>query len=191
MKLKEGMLLFHGSYAPVEAIDLSLCESGKDFGRGFYLTSDFNQAKSFVRTSLIKAKKRGLVPEDRDYGFVSSFRFIKIDHDVKVHEFVGTDKEWLWFISMNRRAQLAERLNVLVDSSICQSDVIIGKIANDTTNPVIAAYLNGLYGDVMSDRAVQIAIEQLMPDRLKDQFCFLSEKAISCLNPQEVRKYVN
>ena len=39
--MKDGMLLFHGSYVPVENIDLSKCFSGKDFGRGFYLTSTF------------------------------------------------------------------------------------------------------------------------------------------------------
>ena len=44
MKLKEGMLLFHGSYTKVESIDLNQCLKGKDFGKGFYLTSDPNQA---------------------------------------------------------------------------------------------------------------------------------------------------
>ncbi len=52
MKLKDGMLLFHGSYTPVEKIDLERCAKGKDFGRGFYLTSDLNQARNFIRSSI-------------------------------------------------------------------------------------------------------------------------------------------
>lgn len=36
--LRTGDVLYHGSYAKVDHIDLSLCVSGKDFGRGFYLT---------------------------------------------------------------------------------------------------------------------------------------------------------
>jgi len=29
------MKVYHGSYAETGVIDLSLCETGKDFGRGF------------------------------------------------------------------------------------------------------------------------------------------------------------
>ena len=39
MTLKDGMLLYHGSYTSVESISLDQCARGKDFGRGFYLTS--------------------------------------------------------------------------------------------------------------------------------------------------------
>ena len=53
MKLKDGMLLYHGSYAYVEEIDLAQCVEGKDFGKGFYLTSNPNQARSFIRSSII------------------------------------------------------------------------------------------------------------------------------------------
>lgn len=120
--LEDGMILYHGSYAPINKIDLSLCAQGKDFGKGFYLTENFEQAKKFIGTSLRKAKN-------------------------------------------------------------------IGKIANDTTNPTIMAYLNGLYGDVKSDTAINFAISRLMPDNLKNQYCFLSERAVSCLEFVEVNRY--
>ena len=51
MKLNDGLLLFHGSYTPVENIDLKLCDPGKDFGQGFYLTSDLNQAQNIYQIS--------------------------------------------------------------------------------------------------------------------------------------------
>lgn len=54
------MKLYHASYTIVRDIDLSKCEQDKDFGKGFYLTTDFSQAKSFIKTSCLKAirKKR-------------------------------------------------------------------------------------------------------------------------------------
>ena len=61
-KLKNGMILFHGSYAKVEKIDLGMCANAKDFGKGFYLTSDVNQARSFIKSSLIKAQNLGDAP---------------------------------------------------------------------------------------------------------------------------------
>ena len=56
MKLKDGMMLYHGSYTSVQNIDLTKCAAGKDFGKGFYVTADELQAKNFIRTSLLKAK---------------------------------------------------------------------------------------------------------------------------------------
>ena len=41
----------------------------------------------------------------------------------------------------------------LINNEIINAERVIGKIANDTTNPVITTYLNGLYGDVKSDKA--------------------------------------
>ena len=41
---------------------------------------------------------------------------------------------------------LSEDLQIpLITGKIFDAEIIIGKIANDTTNPVITAYLNGLY----------------------------------------------
>ena len=35
----------------------------------------------------------------------------------------------------------------------------------------------------------EIAIDQLMPEHLIDQYCFLTQRAIDCLEFQEARKY--
>ena len=52
--LTDGMLLYHGSFTQVPQIDLHKCRQGKDFGRGFYLTSSYQQAQQFVPTSVNK-----------------------------------------------------------------------------------------------------------------------------------------
>ncbi len=189
-KLKNGMLLFHGSYSAVEKIDLELCNSGKDFGKGFYLTSDLNQARSFIRASILKAKNGGEIPPDQNYGYISSFRYCAPEESIPFHEFPTTDREWLWFIAQNRRDQFAKRLRLKIDPAIFRSEIIIGKIANDKTNATITAYLAGLYGEIESDEAVNDTIKRLMPDKLEDQFCFLTKRAVDCLAFQEARKYV-
>ena len=189
MTLKDGMLLYHGSYTSVESISLDQCARGKDFGRGFYLTSDLNQAQAFVKRSVKKAKDIGEAPLSQDHGFISSYRFHAPQNNLKVHFFQEANREWLWFVALNRRSNLAEILLDEMDFSMRDADIVVGKIANDTTNPVITTYLNGLYGDVRSEDAINAAIIRLMPEHLVDQYCFLTQRAIDCLVFQEARKY--
>ncbi len=189
MKLTDGMLLYHGSYVPVEKVDLNKCDAGKDFGRGFYLTADKKQAQSFIKTSLLKAKVRKIIPDNQNYGYVTCYRYHAASEDIPVFEFSDANTEWLWFIALNRRNKLAGALSSMINKIIFNSEIIIGKIANDTTNPVITAYLNGLYGEVSEGRSAQMAISLLLPNRLKEQYCFLTQRAIACLETVEVDRY--
>ena len=84
---------------------------------------------------------------------------------------------------------MADEFRTDLNKELLNSEIIIGKIANDTTNPTLIAYLNGLYGNVKSQTAIQFAINQLMPDKLKEQYCFLSERAIACLEFVEANRY--
>ncbi len=60
-------------------------------------------------------------------------------------------------------------------------DIIGGKIADDMTNITLVTYINGAFGEVGSDEADSLCIGRLLPERLKDQFCFRSDKALSAL----------
>ena len=60
-------------------------------------------------------------------------------------------------------------------------DVISGKIANDDTNTTIMAYMGNVFGKMGSESADKVCIGLLIPERLKDQFCFRSVKALSKL----------
>ena len=40
--------LYHGSNVAIEQIDLSRSKRGKDFGQGFYLNANPDQAKAYV-----------------------------------------------------------------------------------------------------------------------------------------------
>ena len=54
-------------------------------------------------------------------------------------------------------------------------------MANDNTIPVLNLYLKGAYNE-------DEAIKRLMPQKLKDQYVFKTEEAVSILKLIEVRK---
>jgi hypothetical protein len=168
--------LFHGSYMVVEKPDLKKCEAGKDFGKGFYLTTDVDQARRFVKSAVGKALKNGMVSEPRKKGYVSIFTCGSTE-GLRVFEFKTADKEWLHCVASHRRSGLMPG----EEKKWKDYDIIVGKIANDNTNQVITAYINGVYGEVGSDTADRIAIGLLLPEKLTDQICFRTQKAINTL----------
>ena len=60
-------------------------------------------------------------------------------------------------------------------------DVIEGKIANDDTNTTIMAYMGNVFGEMGSEQSDKMCISLLLPERLQDQFCFRTDKALSKL----------
>lgn len=43
------MILYHGTNVEFDAIDLAKSKPNKDFGQGFYLTADYEQALAMAR----------------------------------------------------------------------------------------------------------------------------------------------
>lgn len=189
MKLQSGMLLYHGSYAAISKIDLNICAQGKDFGAGFYLSDDLKQARSFIPRSIQKAVQLNILKNRSPQGFVSVFRYNAPESALPYYEFGEANREWLWYVSMNRRKNLWNDLKIKLANELLCAEIIVGKIANDTTNPTITAWLNGIYGSIQSERSADIAIEILLPNRLKEQYCFKSQKAIDCLKLEEIIAY--
>lgn len=176
MILKNGISLYHGSYAKIEKIDLSNCLDGKDFGAGFYLTTDYEQAAKFLKTSIAKAEKNKLIEPAAKSGYVNTFRFEKLC-DISIYDFKKADKSWLHYVAGNRKTGIFEKeLNELQ-----AYDVISGKIANDATNRVITAYINNVYGEPGSRFADRTAISLLLPNKLSNQVCFKTKLSVSCL----------
>lgn len=176
LKLNDGMLLYHGSYTEISSIDLSKCKQGKDFGRGFYLTSSYEQARNFVPLSINKQIKEGNLPADCTVGYISVFR-LHLTDSISVYNFQAADKEWLHFVAANRRKSLFPEIK----QNYMAYDIIGGKIANDRTARTLQLYTSGGYGVPGSDEANGIAIMTLLPNRLEDQFCFCNEKATASL----------
>ena len=185
----EGISLYHGSYAGIDEIELDKCDDGKDFGKGFYLTPSKKPAVAFIRTSLAKAKTKHLIPADRDYGFVTEFEYQPVK-GVKSYEFPSVGRDWLYYISINRRKALSEDLRPLLSQNFDCYDILTGKIADDATNTTLNAFLTGTFGPASDEAATNFAIGLLLPNRLDNQVCFRTEKALACLKRIGCEKYV-
>ncbi|MBP5639428.1 MAG: DUF3990 domain-containing protein [Victivallales bacterium] len=189
MRLCDGMTLYHGSYTPVEKIDLLYTSSQKDFGKGFYLTSDISQAQRFISTSILKAVRSKIIDTKQQFGYVSSFVFHGNPKDFRCFEFPEADEQWLRFVAFNRSRILDTSFLNMIPSDILAADIICGKVANDKTNPTITAYLGGVFGDLADKTAIETAIRLLRTNELKDQYCFLTQRAVQCLDFKEATRY--
>ena len=175
-ELIEGDTLFHGSCCEVQNADLSRCRKHKDFGQGFYLTTSREQAANFALLSTEKAISDGLTSCRQKYGVVSSFTF-HASEELQVKIFPDADTQWLHCVVGHRKKNLFQ--NFVND--LAPYDIIGGKIANDDTNATILAYIAGTFGTIGSLRSEEICISLLLPERLKDQYCFRTERALKSL----------
>lgn len=175
-ELKDNVLLYHGSYCEVQIPALEKCARYKDFGRGFYLTTSKRQAENFARISVTKAIANETVNAEQKYGVVSAFRF-KMDSELLIKCYPTADAEWLHCVVGHRRKKYFSKLV----QELRNIDIVGGKIANDNTNATITTYMAGAYGEVGTKSADDICISLLLPERLEDQFCFRTLKALTCI----------
>lgn len=178
IKIKDGIFLFHGSYTPVSKVDLSVCNSGLDFGKGFYLTASFEQAYKYVPLAVKKARMLGRISKDFlvDDGYISVFKF-HYDPNLLIHCFYSADSEWLHFVSANRKPELFPALLKKYETT----DIVMGKIADDQTARTLQQYINEYYGVPGSPEADKDAIKRLLPNRLENQYCFRTLDAVKSL----------
>lgn len=176
LKLHDGMKLYHGSYCEVSSPNLAKCAVFKDFGKGFYLTSSKEQAESFINIALKKARTNGIIPENQRYGVISTFEYCHNDMLAR-HMFDEVGSEWLHCVVGHRKRNIFQDLV----HEMKRYDVVAGKIADDATNFIITTYMAGAYGKIGSKEADSLCISMLLPERLKDQYCFRTDKALKCL----------
>ena len=174
-ELHSYMRLYHGSYTEVRLPDLSRCSRFKDFGRGFYLTSSEEQARSFARISARKAFENGVI-SSRGPGIVSAFLCVD-PSALQVLEYPTADADWLHCVVGHRRRRTFPEWVRKLEGY----DVVSGKIANDNTNATITAYMQGIFGEPGSEAADRVCIGLLLPERLQDQYCFRTGRALQTL----------
>lgn len=163
----KNKIVYHGSYMEVREPDLSLCQKGKDFGQGFYITTDKRQAINFAKNIANR--------HDLSEGVLNVYKLSDLD-DLQVYEFLDTNEEWLNCVIGYRKNQYKS-----FAAPFEQYEVLIGKIADDDTSQVINAYMQGVFGLVGSESAIHIARQRFLTNRLKNQICLKSEKALQKL----------
>lgn len=133
-----------------------------DFGKGFYTTSDLDQAIRWARRTVLRLKIGNAcvtVYEIDDEKLLS----------LRILRFMQPDAEWLHFVVANRKGAM----------QTADWDLICGSVANDQTMPVIDLYLDGMYDE-------EETVRRLLPQKLKDQYAFKTEAAIRLLRCKEV-----
>jgi len=153
--------LYHGSTLNIEHIDLTKSRPNKDFGQGFYLSADYQQA---WRMGEFKALTEGGTAVMNTYLFDESLMNFG---DLKVLTFDGYTREWAEFIFQNRNNKTTEPAH--------DYDIVYGPIANDRVGLQISKYDAG-----------DITLEQLLENLkymkgITFQYYFGTERAISKL----------
>lgn len=81
----KSVKLYHGTTANISVVDLKHAKSRKDFGLGFYTTSDINQAIAFAKTLQRSEIIRGSYNVE---AYVYYFNVMEADiKTLKVHKF--------------------------------------------------------------------------------------------------------
>lgn len=94
------MILYHGSNTDIAEIDLSVSKVGKDFGCGFYLSADKEQA---LELAARKTEQLGVgTPMLNSYEFDENSLH---GRGLSVLEFQEYSREWAEFVLMNRRIE--------------------------------------------------------------------------------------
>lgn len=155
------MKLYHGSTTDIDRIDLQKSRPNKDFGRGFYLSADQQQA---WRMGEFKALTEGGTPILNTYLFDEQ---VLTSGELRVLTFEGYTREWADFIFLNRN-------NRSIDPAH-DYDIVYGPIANDRVGVQIGKYEAG---DITLDQFLQ---NLKYMKGITFQYYFGTERAISKL----------
>ncbi len=147
------MILYHGSLVTVKKPNVFKGRATVDFGKGFYTTTSFDQAKKWAE---LKRRRSGAsravvsvyeAPDDLLNGRYATLTFN------------GPTKQWLDFVVKNRKGQ-----------GEAEYDLTMGPVANDQLYATIRLYEQGV---VTADAA----IEMLKSHVLFDQLAFHNQDA--------------
>ncbi|MBR1514668.1 MAG: DUF3990 domain-containing protein [Bacteroidales bacterium] len=121
------MRLYHGSNVEFDRIDLLKSKPNKDFGRGFYLSDNYQQALEMAETKVeqLEFGTPVVMAYDVDEAVLSELRILR---------FEDYSEEWAKFILLNRNNASADAVH--------DYDVVIGPIANDTVGAQLWRYEN-------------------------------------------------
>lgn len=112
------MKLYHGSYVDIKEIDFSMSFPNKDFGKGFYLSDNYEQAFQIAK---FKSEALNVQPVVNVYEFDEEILTHQEILSVKV--FKEYSEDWADFVLKNRTSVNGE--------SIHNFDIVYGPIAND------------------------------------------------------------
>ena len=153
-----SLRIYHGSIFVVEKPNLEVLNFRTDFGKGFYTTTDLEQAK---RWSGIKKKR--LEKGNRIKQYVNIYEYTE-NNNLNILNFEEATEEWLKFVYKNRQSE----------GLIHEYDIVKGPVANDNLYQVLVGYENGTYN-------IEETIKRLKTYLLSNQVSFHTNEALNCI----------
>jgi len=155
------MKVYHGSTFIVTEPNLEILNNKTDFGRGFYTTTDINQAEKWSKIKKKRLQKDDFSSEIKQYVNVYEF-----DESSKLNilNFNEATEEWLKFVFKNRQS----------DELVHQYDIVIGPVANDNLYQVLTGYEDGIYN-------IEETIRRLKTYLLSNQISFHTLKSLETI----------
>lgn len=151
------MRLYHGSTVIVRKPSIRPGRSNADFGKGFYTTSNMEQA---VRWAHIKQEREEAV---RAVVSVYEFNETLLDNpELNVRRFSGADEAWLYFVTDCRKSRKHDY------------DLVLGPVANDKVFTTVNLFESGVL-------SAEAAILQLKAYKTYDQVSFHTGRVIGTL----------
>lgn len=154
--------LYHGSNVLIDTVDLSFSRRGKDFGCGFYLNPDRQQAMEMAS----RTTQRMLEGKPVVTAFLFDDTLLKDNSPLKVKIFEEYSKEWAEFVLLNRKNSSEYPAH--------EYDVVVGPIANDTVGLQMRRFIQGYI-------SIERMIEELRFKKPAIQYFFGTELAVGYL----------
>ena len=153
----DNHILYHGATSEVREPLTHVGRYELDFGPGFYLTNDMQQAINWANTKA--GRKKGLKAVLNIYHFNLEHFLANTDfHHLVFSEY---NIEWLDFIAASRKGK----------QPWAGIDWIEGGIANDSVISTVDAYVDG-------SMTAEMALGKLVKEELKHQVCISNQLII-------------
>lgn len=158
------MKIYHGSLQIVEKPEIRDSERTLDYGKGFYTTTSYDQAKAWVRRRMNESK----APK----GYVCVYEFDEMSlKNLNALIFTSPTEEWVDFVMKNRTQK----------GFVHEFDVVYGPVANDRVYAAFALFEGGFIDK-------QTLIQELKTYRLVDQYLFHTDKALRYIKFVEAKE---
>lgn len=149
------MQLYHGSINQVKNPNADRGRNSTDFGKGFYTTTNFEQAKTWALSKQKTAKNDAIA-------IVSVYEVddnLLVKSDFKIRTFDSPDRDWLSFVVGCRRG---------IEHDY---DMIFGAVADDKIYTTITLYESNVL-------TAEETVARLKINEYYNQISFHSEKAV-------------
>ncbi len=156
--------VYHGGLEAVVRPEIRKPKRSLDYGPGFYTTTSYEQAKSWV--------ERRMHDNAYSHGYVSIYNLDdKAVEAMKTLFFRKPDEEWVEFVMRNRTERHFRH----------DFDIVYGPVADDSVYAQFSLYEGGLI-------SMPTLIRELKTYKLVDQYLFHTERALSAIQFLEAKE---